>query len=162
MLLRWKGWRYQGLSFWLYQDLLFSATSIRDSGWQSGRRGRVQGKDSFQGQPLSKKALDSQFPHIKTSMAREHGGSYRVDDTHSSHRPELGSVSWHQPGSSLQISRLQEVHPARVCLDHSCVAGKDSDPSLSDSRSCRTNCCGQGRAGIPRAGRLPNQVLCNL
>lgn len=32
MLLRWKGWRHQGLGFWLYQDLLFSATSIRDSG----------------------------------------------------------------------------------------------------------------------------------
>lgn len=50
MLLRWRGSGDWGLGFQLDQDLLFSATSIRDSGSQWNRRGRAQDKDNFQGQ----------------------------------------------------------------------------------------------------------------
>lgn len=74
----------------------------------------------------------------------------------SSHRPELGSVSW-TPCTS-------PVHPFRyvdckkcvcVCIDHAHTA----HPSLSDSRSCKASRCGQVGAGISRAVRLPQGTL---
>ena len=113
-----------------------------DSGVEGGgRRARTTFRDS----PSLRRFWTLSSHILRPPWSWSMAAAIRWVDTHSSHRPELGSVSWHQPGSSRQISRLQEVHSASGCQDHPRVSGTYSDPRLSDSRRCRTSW--PGRAG---------------
>lgn len=71
------GTRAQASSFTRIYCSQQQASGTQDDSGVEG--GGCRARTTFRYSPSLRRPLDSQFPHIRTSMALEHEGSYRVE-----------------------------------------------------------------------------------